>query len=166
MQVYYDKDADLSIIQKMDVAEIGYGSQGHAHANNLRDSGVAVTVGLRPGSGSWPKADNAGFDVKPVAEAAEGADVVATDVWASMGQEGEADARRDAFSGYTVDRALMARASERAIFLHCLPAHRGEEVTEAVLEGPRSRVFREAENRLHTQKALLIALLGEDCNDE
>ncbi len=76
MQVYYDKDADLSIIQKMDVAVIGYGSQGHAHANNLRDSGVAVTVGLRPGSGSWAKAENAGFHVKPVAEAAEGADLV------------------------------------------------------------------------------------------
>lgn len=99
-------------------------------------------------------------------EAAEGADVVSTDVWASMGQEGEADARRAAFAGFTVDRALMARASGRAIFLHCLPAHRGEEVTEAVLEGSRSRVFREAENRLHTQKALLIALLGEDGGDE
>ena len=99
-------------------------------------------------------------------EAVEGTDVVTTDVWASMGQEGEADARRAAFGGFTVDRALMARASGRAIFLHCLPAHRGEEVTEAVLEGPRSRVFREAENRLHTQKALLIALLGEDGDDE
>ncbi|MYJ74816.1 MAG: ketol-acid reductoisomerase [Gammaproteobacteria bacterium] len=76
MQVYYDKDADLSIIQKMNVAVIGYGSQGHAHANNLRDSGVGVTVGLRPGSGSWTKADNAGFDVKPVAQAATGADLV------------------------------------------------------------------------------------------
>ncbi len=99
-------------------------------------------------------------------EAVEGADVVTTDVWASMGQEGEADARRRAFADYTVDRALMARASRRAIFLHCLPAHRGEEVTAAVLEGPRSRVFREAENRLHTQKALLIALLGKDGDDE
>ena len=76
MQVYYDKDADLSIVQKMNVAVIGYGSQGHAHANNLRDSGVGVTVGLRPGSGSWTKAENAGFDVKPVAEAADGADLV------------------------------------------------------------------------------------------
>lgn len=99
-------------------------------------------------------------------EAVEGADVVATDVWASMGREDEADARRGVFSGYAVDGALMARASGRAIFLHCLPAHRGEEVTEAVLEGPRSRVFREAENRLHTQKALLVALLGEDGDDE
>ncbi|MCY3621065.1 MAG: ketol-acid reductoisomerase [Gammaproteobacteria bacterium] len=76
MQVYYDKDADLSIIQKMEVAVIGYGSQGHAHANNLRDSGVGVTVGLRPGSGSWTKAENAGFDVKSVADAAKGADLV------------------------------------------------------------------------------------------
>ena len=99
-------------------------------------------------------------------EAAEDADVVTTDVWASMGQEGEADARRGAFSAYTVDDALMTRASARAIFLHCLPAHRGEEVTETVLEGPRSRVFREAENRLHTQKALLIALLGGEGDDE
>ena len=95
-------------------------------------------------------------------EAVEGADVVTTDVWASMGQEDEAKARRRAFAGHTVDDALMARASRRSIFLHCLPAHRGEEVTESVLEGPRSRVFREAENRLHTQKALLITLLGEE----
>ena len=96
------------------------------------------------------------------AEAADGAHVITTDVWASMGQEGEAAVRRGAFAGYAVDDALMKRASARSIFLHCLPAHRGEEVTGTVLEGPRSRVFREAENRLHTQKALLIALLGED----
>ena len=76
MQVYYDKDADLSIIQKMNVTVVGYGSQGHAHANNLRDSGVDVTVGLRAGSGSWPKAENAGFDVQSVASAVEGADLV------------------------------------------------------------------------------------------
>ncbi len=99
-------------------------------------------------------------------EAVEHADVVTTDVWASMGREDEADARRRAFAGYAVDEALMARASARAIFLHCLPAHRGEEVAEEVLEGPRSRVFREAENRLHTQKALLIALLGKDGADD
>ena len=75
MQVYYDKDADLSIIQRMKVAVIGYGSQGHAHANNLRDSGVEVTVGLREGSGSWPKAEQAGFAVHPVAEAVRDADL-------------------------------------------------------------------------------------------
>ena len=76
MQVYYDKDADLSIIQRMKVVVVGYGSQGHAHANNLRDSGVNVTVALRAGSGSWPKAENASFTVQPVAEAVQDADLV------------------------------------------------------------------------------------------
>jgi len=95
-------------------------------------------------------------------EVVEGADVVTTDVWSSMGQEGEAAARLDVFQGYTVDRALMERSAEDSIFLHCLPAHRGEEVTEEVLEGPRSRVFQEAENRLHAQKALLLRLLRPD----
>jgi len=93
-------------------------------------------------------------------EAAEGADVVTTDVWASMGQEGEAEERKLAFKGYMVDAALMKRAKPSAIFLHCLPAHRGEEVTEEVMEGPQSRVFDEAENRLHVQKALLATLMG------
>jgi ornithine carbamoyltransferase len=96
------------------------------------------------------------------AEAAAGADVVTTDVWASMGQEEEAEQRRVAFEGFSVDQALMDRASDRAIFLHCLPAHRGEEVSEDVLEGPRSRVFDEAENRLHVQKALMALLVGDD----
>jgi ornithine carbamoyltransferase len=93
-------------------------------------------------------------------EAAEGADVVTTDVWASMGQEGEADERKAAFRGYVVDEALMRMAKPSAIFLHCLPAHRGEEVTDAVMEGPQSRVFDEAENRLHVQKALIATLMG------
>ncbi|MFP3948641.1 MAG: ornithine carbamoyltransferase, partial [Longimicrobiales bacterium] len=93
-------------------------------------------------------------------EAVEGARVVTTDVWASMGQEAEQAVRLRAFQGYQVDEALISRAADDAIFLHCLPAHRGEEVTEEVLEGGRSRVFREAENRLHAQKALLIRLMG------
>ncbi len=93
------------------------------------------------------------------AEAAEGADVVTTDVWASMGQEEEARVRGEAFGSYTVDETLMARASSGAIFLHCLPAHRGEEVTAGVIDGPWSRVFQEAENRLHAQKAILAELL-------
>jgi ornithine carbamoyltransferase len=94
-------------------------------------------------------------------EAVAGADVVTTDVWASMGQEEEAELRRKAFQGFSVNQALMDDASDRAIFLHCLPAHRGEEVTEEVLEGPRSRIFDEAENRLHAQKAVMALLLGE-----
>jgi len=93
-------------------------------------------------------------------EAAAGAHVVTTDVWASMGQEGEAAQRAEAFKDYLVDEALMQRADPKAIFLHCLPAHRGEEVTEAVLEGPQSRVWDEAENRLHVQKALMAMLMG------
>ncbi len=88
-------------------------------------------------------------------EAVAGADVVVTDVWTSMGQEAEAAARLTAFQGFTVDAALLAGARAGAVVLHCLPAHRGEEITAEVLEGPQSRVFEEAENRMHVQKALL-----------
>jgi ornithine carbamoyltransferase len=92
-------------------------------------------------------------------EAARGAHVVTTDVWASMGQEEEQAVRARAFQGYVVDEPLMRLADPSAIFLHCLPAHRGEEVTEAVFEGPQSRVWDEAENRLHVQKALMATLM-------
>ena len=98
--------------------------------------------------------------VRSPAEAAEGAHVVTTDVWASMGQEDEQSAREVAFAGYRVDEAVMERAGPSAIFLHCLPAHRGEEVTAGVIDGPRSRVFDEAENRLHVIKAILLDLIG------
>ena len=93
-------------------------------------------------------------------EAVSGVDVVTTDVWASMGQEDEAARRREAFKDYCVTEALMAEAASDAIFLHCLPAHRGEEVAAEVIDGPQSRVFIEAENRLHAQKALMELLLG------
>ncbi|HEY0671561.1 MAG TPA: ornithine carbamoyltransferase [Longimicrobiales bacterium] len=93
-------------------------------------------------------------------EAVEGAHAVNTDVWTSMGQEEETEQRKRAFAGYFVDDALMARAASEAIFLHCLPAHRGEEVADEVIEGPRSRVFDEAENRLHAQKAIMATLMG------
>jgi ornithine carbamoyltransferase len=93
-------------------------------------------------------------------EAADGADVVTTDVWASMGQEEETAKRLQAFHGFQVDARVMGAADPDAIFLHCLPAHRGEEVTEEVFEGPRSRVFDEAENRLHVQKAIMTELMG------
>jgi ornithine carbamoyltransferase len=94
-------------------------------------------------------------------EAVSGANVVNTDVWASMGQEEEQAERARAFQGYMVDDALMNRAAGDAVFLHCLPAHRGEEVSESVIEGPHSRVFEQAENRLHAQKALLATLMGD-----
>ena len=93
------------------------------------------------------------------AEAVKGAEVINTDVWASMGQEEEAAKRRNAFAGFHVDDTLMSRAAPNAIFLHCLPAHRGEEVSDQVIEGPQSRVFDEAENRLHVQKALLATVM-------
>jgi ornithine carbamoyltransferase len=93
-------------------------------------------------------------------EAAAGARVIYTDVWASMGQEEEAEERKQRFTPYQVNEELMALAADDAIFLHCLPAHRGEEVTAGVIDGPQSRVFDQAENRLHAQKALLYLLLG------
>jgi ornithine carbamoyltransferase len=93
-------------------------------------------------------------------EAAEGAEVINTDVWTSMGQEQETQARMKAFDGYHVDNALMSLGASNAIFLHCLPAHRGEEVAEEVIEGTQSRVFNEAENRLHVQKAIMARLMG------
>jgi ornithine carbamoyltransferase len=92
-------------------------------------------------------------------EAARGADLVVTDVWASMGQEEEQSLRAEAFAGYQVDAALMALAAKDALFMHCLPAHRGEEVSAEVMDGPQSVVWDEAENRLHAQKALLELLL-------
>ena len=98
--------------------------------------------------------------VRSATEAAQGADVVTTDVWASMGQEEEQAIREKAFRGFCVDSALMARAAKGAIFLHCLPAHRGEEVTAEVIDGPQSRVWDEAENRLHIQKAIMAVLMG------
>ncbi len=96
------------------------------------------------------------------AEAVSGANAVYADVWTSMGREGEKAARLAAFSGFTVDEALIGRAADGAIFLHCLPAHRGEEVTDAVIDGPASRVWPQAENRMHTEAALLYALITGD----
>jgi ornithine carbamoyltransferase len=92
-------------------------------------------------------------------EAASGADVIYTDVWASMGQEAEAEKRKHIFFSYQVDATLFHRAKRDAIFLHCLPAHRGEEVTNDVIDSPRSLVFQQAENRLHSQKAIMLELM-------
>ena len=123
---------------------------------------LACPEGFEPNRAKFEAAQKkAKIEVTEVPEeAVEGAHVVNTDVWASMGQEGEAEARRNAFKGYTVDADLMKLAAPKAIFLHCLPAHRGEEVTADVIDGPQSRVWDEAENRLHVQKALLATLMG------
>jgi ornithine carbamoyltransferase len=93
-------------------------------------------------------------------EAVRDADVIETDVWASMGQEDEAEKRRRDFDGWMVDPAMMAKAKKSAIFLHCLPAHRGEEVSADVIDGTQSVIYDEAENRLHIQKAIMVALMG------
>ena len=106
----------------------------------------------------------AGADVEAFttmrSKAVAGADVVVTDTWVSMG-DADKDARMAAFPPFAVDDALMARAAKDALFLHCLPAHRGEEVTDAVIDGPRSAVWDEAENRIHAQKAVLLWCLGK-----
>ena len=100
--------------------------------------------------------------VREAKEAAAGADVIYTDVWASMGQEEEATQRREAFAGYQVNAKLMSLAAPEAIFMHDLPAHRGEEVSAEVIEGAQSVVFDQAENRLHAQKGALALILGEE----
>ena len=128
-------------------------------AGQLRlDLRLACPPGYRPNETILAEARKRGGKIGVVdrpADAITAADVVNTDVWASMGQEAEAEKRRKAFDGYLVDDALMAKAAPNAIFLHCLPAHRGEEVSDGVIEGPHSRVWDQAENRLHMQKAIM-----------
>jgi ornithine carbamoyltransferase len=129
---------------------------------------VAVPDGFEPDAGLYLDAEiRAKGGVKRVRdpyEAVRGADMIYTDTWTSMGQEEETEWRRIAFSGYTVDDRMMAAASPDAVFMHCLPAHRGEEVTDSVIDGPQSVVVEQAENRLHLQKALLVALAGGSWN--
>jgi ornithine carbamoyltransferase len=99
------------------------------------------------------------------AEAARGADVVYTDVWTSMGQEAERDRRQEAFSRYQVSERLVGFAKASAVVMHCLPAHRGEEITDGVLDGPQSIVLDQSENRLHAQKGIVLDLLGGTVDD-
>jgi ornithine carbamoyltransferase len=122
---------------------------------------LACPEGYDPDPTILARAQKAGKVIltRDPAEAADGADVVTTDVWASMGQEEEMAVRARAFAGYVVDDAIMEAADPSAIFLHCLPAHRGEEVSASVIDGPQSRIFDEAENRLHAQKAILLELM-------
>jgi ornithine carbamoyltransferase len=122
---------------------------------------VATPPGYAPDAGIVEEAANLGRITltNNVSEALEGAHAVYTDVWASMGQESEAAERLTVFAPYQVNERLLAQARPDAIFMHCLPAHRGEEVTDEVIESPRSVVFDQAENRLHAQKALLLMLL-------
>jgi ornithine carbamoyltransferase len=152
---------------------VGDGSNNMAHTYLLGCAMVGMDVTIATPE-SYPPAEaivarahaiaeSTGATVRVTADAdgaVEGADVVATDTWASMGQEAEHGERTVVFEPFRVDEALMGRAASSAIFLHCLPAHRGEEVTDAVIDGPHSVVFDEAENRLHAQKALLSLVVG------
>ncbi len=166
-QVLADLFTTLELLGDLRSVRFAWIGDGNNMANAWIDAagilGLTLTIACPEGYDPDPAALDRVPSVRVTrdpAVAAEAADVISTDVWASMGQEQEASARRRAFAGYCLDDALVARGSERAIVLHCLPAHRGEEISEAVLEGPRSAVWRQAENRLHTQKAILELYLG------
>ena len=127
------------------------------------DLSVASPARYRPDHGIIEAARAAGAKIRVTGdprEAARDADALYTDVWVSMGEEAEREERLAAFQGYTIDAPLLSLASPEAVVLHCLPAHRGEEITDEVLEGSQSIVWDQAENRLHTEKALLASLLG------
>ena len=146
------------------IAWVGDGNNVcHSFMNAARIFGfqlnIATPVGYEPAPDVIQKNSAAIALSNNASESVAGADVVVTDTWASMGQEDELKERKQIFAEFCVDEALMAIAEKDAIFMHCLPAYRGLEVSEAVIEGPQSAVFQEAENRLHAQKALLELLL-------
>jgi ornithine carbamoyltransferase len=155
-------------LESVEISYIGDGNNvAHSLAIGCALTGASLTIahpeGYAPDPGVVKLADSLGAApalTEDPREAASGARVVYTDVWASMGQEDEAEERRKKFLPYQVNEELMGLAESDAIFLHCLPAHRGEEVTAGVIDGPGSRVFDQAENRLHAQKALLYLLLS------
>ena len=140
----------------------------HGCAKFGMDISVATPTAYEPNAGivaaAKQAAQNTGSRIEltqDVLEAAAGADVLYTDVWASMGMESEQVARQAVFKNYQINQQVLAAADKKAIVLHCLPAHRGEEITEDVLEGPQSVVFDEAENRLHVQKAIMALVMGK-----
>ncbi len=161
MQTWFEHRGD---IQGKTVAWIGDGNNMcHSYINAARQFDFKLHIASP--DGYLPDAQLVTHNKKQVTlfnsatEAATGADLIVTDVWASMGQEDEARQRVTAFADYQVNEALMAHAAEDALFMHCLPAHRDEEVSTGVIDGPQSVVWDEAENRLHAQKALLEFLL-------
>ncbi len=166
--------ADMLTLQerfgRLDGLKLAFVGDGNNVAHSLMltagrlgvEVAVATPPGYRPDAGIVAQAREMGSITvtQDAAEALDGADAVYTDVWTSMGQEAESAERQRAFAPYQVNSELFALAKPEAIFLHCLPAKRGEEVTDQVMESPRSAVFDQAENRLHAQKALLVMLLG------
>ncbi len=155
-------------LEGVKITYVGDGNNvAHSLALGCALTGAQLTIAHPEGHGPDPrvvelatKLGDAPTITEDPQEGVAGARVVYTDVWASMGQEAEAEERKRKFAPYQVNEDLMGLATEDAIFLHCLPAHRGEEVTAGVIDGPQSRVFDQAENRLHAQKALLYLLLG------
>ena len=126
---------------------------------------LACPAGYEPDAALLRAAGGRARVVEDPAEAVRGARVLNTDVWASMGQEEEAEKRRRVFAGYQINDDLLGRAAADALVLHCLPAHRGEEITADVFERHQDLIFTQAENRLHVQKALMVTLMGnkESC---
>jgi ornithine carbamoyltransferase len=159
-------------LRNVHLAYVGDGNNV-AHSLMLAAASLGATIVVATPQGYEPSAEITGSAralaaisggvvdvVNNPLDAVAGADAVYTDVWASMGQESETNERHKIFAPYQVDQNLFSCASEHAVFMHCLPAHRGDEVTEAVIDSPRSVVFDQAENRLHVQKAVLALLLG------
>jgi ornithine carbamoyltransferase len=143
--------------------KLAYVGDGNNVCNSLMVAGARVGAHVRIATpaGYEPVAMQGTIELfRAPEEAVSGTQAVYTDVWASMGQESEAEARAAVFAPYQVNAKLMSQAAPDAVFLHCLPAHRGSEVTDEVMESPRSIVFDEAENRLHVQKAILLMLLS------
>jgi ornithine carbamoyltransferase len=160
------------VLGRLDGLRLAYVGDGNNVATSLSFaaalSGLELVVSSPPGyeldDDVVERARNLGGTIELVSdphEAVRDADAVYTDVWTSMGQEEESEVRREAFAGYQVDRALMESAGPRARLLHCLPAHRGEEVTAEVLDGPQSVVWQQAGNRMHATRALLATLVEE-----
>jgi len=162
MQTWFEKRGD---IRGATVAFIGDGNNMcHSYINAARQFGfqlrVAAPTNYQPDADIVAAAGDSVSLIQDPLQAASGADLVVTDVWASMGQEEEQSEREKIFAGYQVNAELMAQADKDALFMHCLPAHRGEEVTADVIDGAQSVVWDEAENRLHAQKALLEFLIA------
>ncbi|OIP95066.1 MAG: ornithine carbamoyltransferase [Thiomicrospira sp. CG2_30_44_34] len=162
MQTYYEQRGS---IEGKTVLWVGDGNNMcHSYINAALQYGFKLRISTPEGyepNRRFVEGNEAHItEIRDPMEAAEGVDLVVTDVWASMGQEEEQKKREKAFKDYQVTRALMAQADKDALFMHCLPAHRGEEVSAEIMDDPKSVVWDEAENRLHAQKALLEYLLA------
>jgi len=177
LQILADLQTIRQNFQALDGLQIGWIGDGNNVCNSLILASailrMEITVASPPGYG--PKAEileearalgGSPQVVEEPEEAAGGADVLVTDTWVSMGDEAEEAERLRVFGRYQINSQLMDLAGDGAIALHCLPAHRGQEITDEVMDGPRSRVFDEAENRMHTSKAVMAWLMGEKQNEK